>query len=177
MIISIELGKKHSKQNTEAIAGYVLAHPSSMKELMKYFFDKDIMTCQYASCVVELVAKHKPKLITSYLDKMIKCLADPQYLTLVRNVLRVFQHLNIPSTYEGEVFERCYQFIATPQVPVAIRAFSMTVCFNIAKEIPELRHELALTIEAYMENSKPAYKSRGKKIIMLLKKDKLKNNL
>jgi hypothetical protein len=167
--IAIELEKKHSKQNTAAIVSYVLGHPSSMKELMQCFFVDNIMICQYASCAVELIAKEKPQLIAPYFSKMVKCLAMPKQLTLIRNVLRVFQQVSIPEKYLGEVFERCYQFIASPQIPVAIRAFSITVCYSIAKEIPELKNELALIIEAYMENSLPAFRSRGGKILSLIR--------
>jgi hypothetical protein len=161
--IKIELAKRHSKQNTAAIVSYVLQHPASMKELMQCFFTDDIMMCQYASCAVELIAKEEPQLIVPYFNKMVKCLAMPKQFTVSRNVLRVFQQVPIPEKYQGEVFERCYQFITNPQIPVAIRAFSITVCYNIANEIPELKNELAITIEAHMENSLPAFKSRGER--------------
>jgi hypothetical protein len=172
--IEIELEKKHSKQNTATIVSYILAHPSLMKELMQCFFTDNIMICQYASCAVELIVKEKPQLIAPYFTKMVKCLAMPKQFTLVRNVLRVFQQVNIPAKYQGEVFERCYQYIATPQTPVAIRAFSITVCYNIAKEIPELKNELALTIEAYMENSLPAFRSRGGKVLSQIRSNATK---
>jgi hypothetical protein len=54
--------------------------------------------------------------------------------------------------------------------PIAIKVFSMTVLFNISKNVPEFRDELAIIIEDQMPYGSAGFKSRGKKTLKGLSK-------
>jgi hypothetical protein len=56
---------------------------------------------------------------------------------------------------------------------IAIKVFAMTVCYNITKNIPELKTELQITIEDLLQkhhNGSMGINSRAKKILAKLKK-------
>ncbi|MFZ1751870.1 MAG: hypothetical protein WAU01_16860 [Saprospiraceae bacterium] len=170
MTIRQLLQSEHSRKNTNIILDAVKANPERIHELMESFFDKEYRICQRAAWPVGDIGKSSPQLLLPYLPKMVTNLKSPRHDAVVRNTLRTWQHMDIPESYLGEIFEISFQYILDPKYPIAIRAFSMTVCFNIVQKVPELKDELILAITDQMENGSPGIKSRGKNILLQLKK-------
>ncbi|MEY3421409.1 MAG: hypothetical protein RIR48_1701 [Bacteroidota bacterium] len=170
MDIKALLLKEHSKAVTSVIVNYYLKHPDKIDELMDCFFESNYRICQRAAWPVGILGEKNPEIIISYLPKLITNLTEPKHDAIIRNTVRIWQKMKIPENFQGEVFELCFNFILNPKAAIAIRAFSMTVCANIAKDIPELREELILAISDQLENSAPGIISRGNKIINNLRK-------
>jgi len=78
--------------------------------------------------------------------------------------------LYIPEEYEGEVYDRCFIYLADPQYAIAIRVFSMTVCTNIAMRHHVLAHEIIPIIEDNWDHSTAAWRGRGKKELNRLRR-------
>ncbi len=170
MEIKALLLKEHSKAVTSVIVSYILKHPEKIDELMDCFFDSNSRICQRAAWPVGILGEKNPEIIMSYLPKLITNLKEPKHDAITRNTVRIWQKMKIPENLLGEVFELCFNFILNPKIAIAIRAFSMTACANIAKDIPELREELILAISDQLENATPGIISRGNKIINNLRK-------
>jgi hypothetical protein len=58
--------------------------------------------------------------------------------------------------------ELCFQYLASPSVAVAIKAFSLTVLNNLSKKYPEIISEIKLLIEEQLPHQSAAFKSRAK---------------
>ena len=78
----------------------------------------------------------------------------------------------IPSTIEGKLFDVGIELIIDPKEPIAIKAYSMTVCERIANRYPELNPELKYAIEATLTHASAGagVKNRGQKILNRIKK-------
>ena len=61
----------------------------------------------------------------------------------------------------------CFAFIESNTTPVAIKAFSLTILFNLSKVYPEIKNEVKLIIEERCNFETAAFITRGK---MILKK-------
>lgn len=164
---------EHSRAITDLILKELSSHPDRIDELMTCFFDADLRICQRAAWPVGDLGEKFPALIIPYLHAMIQNLSNPKHDAIIRNTVRTWQFMKIPEPYQGEIFEICFNYIIDPKIPIASRAFSMTVCANICKEIPELKDELILAIEDQMENGSAGIVSRGRKIIKELQKMKM----
>jgi hypothetical protein len=105
------------------------------------------------------------------MEPMIAYLKTPKHNAIIRNTVRLWQNMEIPEVWYGEIFELCFGFVTIPTTPIAIKAFSMTVCENISKNYPELKEELVLAIEDQMQFGSPGVKSRGQKLLNKLKKN------
>ena len=90
---------------------------------------------------------------------------------VVRNAVRVLEDIEIPEAFHGEVMNACFRFIETPATPAAVKAFSLSILFNLTKHYPEIIPELKLIIEERWETETPAFKSRGRKIIAALSRN------
>jgi hypothetical protein len=81
----------------------------------------------------------------------------------------VLQELVIPEQFHGEVMEASFSFIQKRDTPIAIKAFALTLLFNLSKIYPDIKNELRLIIEENIDYETAAYKSRGRKILAKLK--------
>jgi len=164
------LAERQSKEIVRQIIEEVKNNPSRMEELMACFFDKDLRLCQRAAWPVGFIADHDPNLIIPYLEKMLINLENPNHDAVVRNTFRSLQYMDIPEDIEGLAFEKAFEFLLNPQNAIAVRVFAMTVCGNIARKYPELKHELVPVIEEQYPYGSAGFKGRANKILKSLQK-------
>ncbi len=159
--------KKQSQASS--IAASFINHQYPMQELMDCFFSDDWVLCQKSSWPVTMVADRAPRLLEPYLSQMIDNLDKPQHDAVIRNTVRAWQLMDLPEEYEGKIYDRCFEYFADPQYPVAVRVFSMTVCGNIAMRHPSLAAEIVPIIEDNWDHSTAAWRGRGKKELKRLR--------
>jgi hypothetical protein len=81
----------------------------------------------------------------------------------VRNILRLFQNQSVPTGHETFLLDYCFKLLREPTNTIAIRAFSITIIFNISKSYPELLNELSLLLNDIIANeNSPGLLSRAK---------------
>lgn len=59
----------------------------------------------------------------------------------------------------------CFGFVASPTEPVAVKAFSLTVLGNLAKQYPEIIPEIKVLIEEQSPHQTAAFKNRAKALL------------
>lgn len=170
MNIREALLKEHSKRNTMAIAGYIGNDAVKMRELMKVFEEKDHRLCQRAAWPLMYIAESHPALIYPHMEALTNLLDNPMHQAIKRNVMRVFQNLDIPEELMGKVADHGFRYLTDVNEKPAVKAFAMTVLYKIALKEPDLKHELKLLIEDMIPYGAPAIKSRGTKILKALEK-------
>ena len=79
--------------------------------------------------------------------------------------MRLLQDVDIPEKYHGEIMDICFRYIASPDEPVAVKAFSLTVLQRLSRLYPEIKNELQTIIEERWDYEKPAFHSRAKKVL------------
>ncbi len=166
------LKEKQSKENRDAIIKYVGSSQEKMEELMSFFFSDDLRTCQNASWPMTYLAEKYQHLIHPYLKQMNENLNHPHHDAVIRNTVRVWQFLDIPEELQGPIYERCFEYLADYDRPVAVRAFSVAVLYNITLKFPDLKHELIELMEDVYPHGSSGLKNRLKKAILNLKKIK-----
>ncbi len=154
-----------TKQANLKVVHWVGDDADRFAELMTLFFDKEMRVNQRASWAVGVIGEKKPDLIKPWLGKMLKGLENPPHDALVRNTMRAFQFIDIPEKHQGIAANYCFEYLESVKYPIAIRAFAMTVLYNIAVKEPDLMPELKLIIEELIPYGSAGIKSRGRKIL------------
>lgn len=171
MNLESEILKEHSKHQCVHIAAWVGADKRRFKELMDLFLKGEYRITQRAAWIVGHCADEHIELILSYLNKMIDRMLEPDVHDAVkRNVVRILQDIEIPRRLTGKVATICFELLASPKEPVAVRVFSMTVLANIARQEPELKNEIRLIIEQHMPTGSAGFRSRGMKVLRQLER-------
>lgn len=149
------------------IVEYVGEDRLKWKALMSLFLDHKWhwRYNQRAAWSIGVLGRRYPKMIAPYHDRLIETLSNPSHDAQIRNIVRIYEDIDIPESIEGELYEKCYKFLTNPQIAIAIRCFSMTVMSKIAEKYPDLRPELVAEIEEHLPHGSSGFKNRGQKIV------------
>ncbi len=156
----------HSKAQAVKIAEYVGDDSERFAELMKQLLGPVYRLSQRAAWPVSFCIERHPELVKPYFNVLIKQLErDDVHVAVKRNVARLFQFVDIPKRYQGRAFDACYNLLADPTEPVAVRVFSMTVAARLAENEPELLDELRLVANKYPQAATAGFRSRARRVL------------
>jgi len=161
-----KLEEGHSRLFTDDIVNEIISHPERMDELIQIFIEGPVQMTQRSAWSISVIAEKQPKLLFNYFDLFIDLLNQPnKHDSVNRNIVRAFQFLEIPIQHQGRVLDACFNLLNSSKEPIAVKAFCMTVIYNLSKEYPDIIPELKASIESIIPNASPGLKNRGSKIL------------
>ncbi len=158
--------KEHTKANCQKIVDWVGNDISRFNQLFNLFINDEYRVTQRAAWPMSYCVIAHPELMKNNFEKLIKNLEKPGlHDAIKRNTVRLLQHVDIPSKYEGPVMHLCFQYVESPDEAVAIKAFSLTILGNLSKKYPAIIPEIKLLIENQLPHQTAAFKQRAKKLL------------
>ncbi len=158
-----EILKEHSKAQCTKIVNWVWASQQSFDELFCLFLHDEYRVVQRAAWPVSYAVIAHPEFIKKHWSSLIKNLSKPNLHNAVkRNSIRLLQDIPIPKKYQGQIMDICFKYLESPTEAVAVKAFSLTVLSNLAKQYPEILPEIKIIIEEQMPHQTAAFKARAK---------------
>lgn len=140
-------------------------------ELIEVFYGNDSRLLQKSTLIILACNKVKPEWVDDQVPRMVNSLNKNIPTPLKRNILRILQYKTIPETLWGHAADQCFNYLESSKEPVAIKAFSMTVLYNLTKKLPDLARELRLLIEEQYNLGSAGFKARGRHVLGQLTKD------
>ena len=160
---------EHSKAQCTLIVNWVGQSQQRFDELFHLFLNGEYRVVQRAAWPVSYCVIAHPNFISKHWAQLIKNLQQPNLHTAVkRNSVRLLQDIAIPKKYQGQIMDICFKYVESPTEAVAVKAFSLTVLTNLAKQYPDIIPEIKLLIEKQLPHQTPAFKVRAK---MFLKEE------
>ncbi len=170
MNIKEALLQEHSKKQCLKIVTYIGDDKNLFGELITLMLNGEYRVAQRAAYSVSYCVQKHPALIKPWFGKMIKKMGDKQtHDAIRRNSLRILEDDDIPEKYCGLLFELSNNYLHDINEPIAVRAFSISVMFNIAKKYPDLNNEVKHNAESFVHCGIPALESRSKNILKQIK--------
>ena len=161
-----ELEQGQSKILTTAKVKEVANSQKKMDELMRCFVDGPIRITQRAAWPMSDIAKKHPHLLFKYYPTLLTLLNQKDKPDAInRNILRALQFVTLPEEHEGNILDISFRLLNSPTEPVAVKAFSMTVIYNLTRKYPDIVPELKASIATLLPNGSMGIKSRGNKIL------------
>ncbi len=169
MDLRAEILREHSKPQALRIANWIGTDQQRFDQLIELFLNDHHRVAQRAAWILGFSAEAHPQLILPHLKSLLKNLQKPGIHDAVkRNALRIVALLELPDALMGLAADICFDFLANPKEPVAIRVHAMQVLYNISLKEPDLADELCLLIEDGMHHGSAGFRSRGRKILKAL---------
>lgn len=169
MNIVHEVLREHTKAMCNRIVKYVGNDPSRFFELVTAFLKGPYRVTQRAAWPLSCCVEMHPELIGPHLKKIITNLKTPGlHDSVKRNTVRLMQFIDLPKSLQGAAADVCFEFLANPKEPIAVRCFSMTVLARLAKEQPELKKELRIIIEDQFPYGTAGFASRARRTLKQL---------
>ena len=156
----------HSKARTRAIVEYVGDDPEKFAELMRLFLGDIYRITQRAGWPLSDAVKRHPELIQPHFPQLLRQLSrDDVHVAVRRNVVRLLQFVDIPRRYRGRIFDACYNLLADPDQPVAVRCFSLSVAAKIASGNLALMDELRLVMTEHPQTATAGIRARMLRVL------------
>jgi hypothetical protein len=155
----------HSLVNVVKIRDWVLQSKANLKKLMAMFLGSDKKCAQRASWVASKVHEIRPEWLDTYQNDLITSLEKPIHGSIRRNSLRMMQSMHIAEANQGKLLEIVFERLMDAKEELAVKAFAMTVAYNLALPYPELQQELKIIIQDQLPFATPSFKSRAHKIL------------
>ena len=166
MNIRIEILAEHSKRQTTKIVNFVGDDKNRFKILMDLFLHDEYRVVQRSGWMVSVCSIAHPQLIKPYFKQMVAYLSkEGTHSAVRRNILRILQFVDVPKSLQGKLVDVCFKFLISKEEPVAVKVFAMTVLTTIAKQNPDLKHEIKIVIEDMIPYGSPGIRVRGKKML------------
>ncbi len=158
-----------SKEINRLIIDRIAKNPSRMNELMDCFLSDNIRITQRAAWPLGLIGAEKPEYVQPFNPVLLAKIKEPKATdTIIRNILRTWKEMTFDEEEEGEIFDTCFDLFLDIKKAIAIRAFSMYVCTNIACKYPEIAKEIIPEIELNLTHDSPAIRSSSKNCLKKL---------
>ena len=168
-----EILKEHSKAQATKIVSYVGEDQNRFDQLIDLFLHDEYRVVQRAGWPLSTIAIAHPKLVKKHLKKIVSyCTKEGLHGAVKRNVVRFLQFVDIPKNLQGEVMDICFRFVQAPDEAVAVKAFSLTVLSNLAKQHPEIIPEIKILIEDQLPHQTAAFSSRARKVLREISRQK-----
>ncbi|MCB0651443.1 MAG: hypothetical protein KDC85_09235 [Saprospiraceae bacterium] len=161
---------EHSRAQKNIIADYVGDSKELFMALWKVIKSGEEPLPQRAVWALEECVSRHPGLFDHIMEEAITLLPGGHHDAFYRNITKILSQREIPEKYQGILFDLAIDWMLDPAKAVAIKAHCMTLAFNIAMPIPELREELAIVLKDQMEFNSAGFSSRGRKILKSLEK-------
>lgn len=169
--ISFSLRLKKKQYFTAATM--IIGDQSLLYDAMQQFFTGEWRQNQKIANTLQYVKKRKKEeiLLPYYLEWLEK-LENPPHAAFERNSFRYFQSVFIPDEYRGTLYDLAFAVIVNQNKAIAIRAFAMGVCANIANHYPELVPELKEAIAIAKETKSAGIQAKATNVLLRLNKIK-----
>jgi hypothetical protein len=164
-----------SRFNTDLIVADVGCDPDKFAEIIQLMHTKSPIAMRAAWVMTTITDKY-PHLILPHLSTLIEKIPIHDHPGTTRSVLRTLAQVDIPEQYQGVLFNYACDCIENSAIPVAIKVYGMQILYNISQYEPDLKPELILLIENYLDVNSAGFSSRGNKLLNKLRKETQKKH-
>ncbi len=169
MNIKKQLLAEHTKANCEKMASYIGNDSKKLDELVQLMLEGDYRTAQRASHTLQFCTDLYPSLILPYTAFFITLLKNNPINAIKRCITRAWGKIDFPEEFQGEVVLIAFDFLQDPKEAIAVRAYCITILYNLTKKYPELENEIRLVLLDIIDyETAPAILVRTKKTLKKL---------
>jgi hypothetical protein len=157
-----------SRRNTDLVADLILKKPELFGQLCCIFLKDDGPVSWKAGWVADVVSERRPDLLEPYIEEIVSCLETFKLDGVKREALRMLVRSPLPVEQLGLLITLCFDWLTSSSESVAVKMFSMEILYRISQQEPEMKKELADSIEWRMQEETPGFRAHGKKLLKQL---------
>lgn len=161
-------GDRRSIGRAEEVAGEVLANPLLFKELVRGMASDDPIIRMRAADAAEKVTVHNPALLEPHKKKILNIIARIDQQEVRWHVAQMISRIPWNAVERKKVAALLNVYLSDKSS--IVRTFAMQALADIALQDSRLRASIVRKIEELTASGTPAMKSRGRKLLPVLKK-------
>lgn len=160
----------NSQEMRHAVMDFVGNNPNRFDALMDCITGGDTKLAQYAMYPFGFILEKYPELGRKHIPTIMELLKkDSLHTAFRRNITRVLQYMELPEEIHGELIDQCFRMIENPRELPAVKANAIGILERLYQYYPEIANEITLVLEENYERESPAFRSRAKKLLRILR--------
>jgi 8-oxo-dGTP diphosphatase len=169
--LQLMVNQMMSMKEADWLATSAIENPVIFNKLLEYSFSDDKKLAFHASWTMTKVCDRYPDLIYPHLSRIIKTLENIDNESTRRSFLRIISLIDIrkiDEMHHGILADHCFSLLRSGFSAIAVKAYSMEILYKLALKYPELRNELAATINMLQPEGSAGIIARGRQILKKL---------
>jgi len=154
-----------SRRNMDYVAKCIGDDKNEFEQLMQIVLYGKFPVAQRAAWVMDICLLYYPHLLTPYVELLIEALPRFGNDGVKRAAVKALSMREIPEKYEGLLFDWCFCWLQSSDMPVSIKVHCMQILANIAERYPDLAGELQTVIKEQLPRNSAGFASCGRKIL------------
>lgn len=159
---------EHSKVCRDKVADIIGGDPDKFAIAWEIFCSEEPPLPQRMAWSLDVLFERHPSHAARYAATIVDRIPFMKHPAELRMATKVLARTPIRPDLIIQLLDPMLGFLMDPQVPIAIRAYAMTLLYEISQIEKELKFELRLVIEEQMDEGSAGIRSRGKKILKKL---------
>jgi hypothetical protein len=157
-----------SRRNADLVADLILRKPELFDDLFSIYLKDEEPVSWKAAWSVDIASMNNPGLLESHIEEIVEHLPSFKNDGVKRESLRMLARSPLPVEHLGLLVTTCFEWLTSSKEPVAVKRFSMEILYRISGQEPEIKKELADSIEWRMQEETPGFRAFGRKLLKLL---------
>ena len=158
-----------SRSNTDYVKNLVFQKPELFRELVEIGLNNEEPFSRRAIWVMDACDEESPGLAAPYLGSLIDRLDSFEHDGLIRYTLRILSRHPVPGERMVDLIDFCFASLQRSQA-AAIKVYAMEILYRLSCQFPDLKPEVAGTIEMAIREGSTGVKNRGFKLLEKLRK-------
>ena len=159
---------ENSRRNTDLVADLILKKPDLFEDLFTIYLLNEEPISRRAAWIVDTISEKRPELVIPYVDIMVENLPGFSHDGMKRSTLRMLTQLPLPLKEPGVLLDVCFDWLTSRDESVAVKVYAMDILYLFTTVEPDLKKELADSIEWRMQEESAGFNAHGKKILKKL---------
>jgi hypothetical protein len=159
---------ENSRRNTDLIADLILKKTELFDELIRIYLKNEEPVSRRAAWVADVITEKHPDLLSPFIEEMATRLKTFTHDGMKRESLKMLARSPLPELNLGQLITLCFDWLTSGKESVAVKMFSMEILYRISQQEPEMKKELADSIEWRMQEETPGFRAHGKKLLKRL---------
>ena len=158
-----------SRRNTDLMAGLILQKPELFDHLIRIYCRNEEPVSRRAAWVADTVSEKYPEFISAHIETLIEFLPHFNHDGLKRHTLHILSRVPLPDKkHFALLINICFGWLTSPTEAVATKVYCMELLYRISESEPEIKPELAESIEWRLNEETSGFKNRGTKLLRKL---------
>lgn len=155
---------EHSKAQANVIADIVRQKPELLNELLQYILANEEPLSRRASWPLRILHEQHPELLKSRIGELIYQLANIKSSAVLRNILALLAHAEIPENKKTFLLDFSAQTILNPESPVAVICHATDLFIHVSEKECVLLQELMLMLMTIEPNRSGGVQAKIKQV-------------
>lgn len=162
--------REQSRTNTDLLTAIVLKKPVIFDELWTIVLRNEDPVSRRAAWVADYCSEIQPEFIHHRIEELGLKVSSFKSDGLKRHSLRMLARSPLPDQNLGLLVDSCFKWLQSKSESVAVKMYCMVILERVCRQMPEISGELYDIIEMQMSEASPGFRSRGRKVMKLLKR-------